>query len=87
MIEDAEYEDTLIELLPGDRLYIHSDGVTEEMDAAGEEFGDGRLLAAIADSRDTTLSESVDSVVRKVIAWRGNEHLKDDVSILAIEVA
>lgn len=87
IIEGAEYEDTLIKLCPGDRLYIHSDGVTEEMDAEGAEFGDECLLGAIADSRDMTLPESVDSLVRKVIDWRGDGHLRDDVSILAIEVA
>ena len=87
MIEDAAYEDTQLKLEPGDRLYLYSDGLTEEINSADEQFGDQRLRAAIAESRALSLAESVDSLVRKVIAWRGDEHLTDDVSILCVEIA
>ena len=71
---------------PGDRLYLHSDGLTEEVNTRNEEFGDERLLSAIADGQALSLSNAVDSLLRKVIAWRGEDHLRDDVSILAIAV-
>jgi serine phosphatase RsbU (regulator of sigma subunit) len=87
MFDEAEYEESVIDLEPGDRLYLHSDGLTEEVNAQDEEFGDDRLLIAIADSRAIGLQDSVESLVQKVVAWRGEEHLKDDVSILAVSVA
>ena len=87
MIKTAEYDESVIELQPGDRLYLHSDGLTEEVNAQDEQFSDERLLSAITDGRDLSLSDTVESLVRKVIAWRGEDHLKDDVSILAIAVA
>lgn len=86
MVDEAEYEESAIELQPGDRLYLHSDGLTEEVNAEDEMFGDERLLSAIADGQSLSLNETVESLVRKVIAWRGEDHLKDDVSILAIAV-
>ena len=86
MIEEVEYEEAEIELQPGDRLYLHSDGLTEEFNARREMFGDERLLRTIADGQTLGLSASVESLIQKVIAWRGADHLTDDVSILAIAV-
>jgi serine phosphatase RsbU (regulator of sigma subunit) len=87
MIEGVEYDESVIDLQPGDRLYLHSDGLTEEVNPQKEEFGDERLLSAVAEGQSLSLNDSVESLVGKVVAWRGEEHLRDDVSILAIAVA
>jgi len=85
--DDPEYEETVVELHPGQRLYVYSDGLEEEMNAAHEQFGQERLRAAMAAGRSMPLDQSVESLIQQVIAWRGDGHLKDDVSILAVEIA
>ena len=87
MFDEAEYEESVIDLQSGDRLYLYSDGLTEEVNAQDEEFGDQRLISAIADGQSLGLQDTVESLVQKVVAWRGEQHLKDDVSILAVSVA
>lgn len=86
MVEEADFEESVIDLKPGDRLYLYSDGLTEEINADREMFGDDRLLSAIADGQAHSLGDSVEMLVQKVIDWRGETHLQDDLSILAIGV-
>jgi serine phosphatase RsbU (regulator of sigma subunit) len=86
ILGDVDYEESAIDLQHGDRLYLYSDGLTEEVNDQDEMFGDDRLLGAIADGQTLDLQESVESLIQQVVAWRGEEHLKDDVSILAISV-
>jgi serine phosphatase RsbU (regulator of sigma subunit) len=84
MLPGVTYDETVLDLEPGDRLYLHSDGVTEEVNPQKEDFGDQQLLPVIADGQALPLAASVEAIVQKVVAWRGQDHLRDDVSILAL---
>ncbi len=44
------------------------------------------LLAAIARGQALSLQATVESLVQKLVAGRGEEHLRDDASILAVSV-
>jgi len=86
MKEKVEYEDSVIELQRGDRLYLHSDGLFEEKNDEGEQFGRERLKAAIDKGYSKPLKESVDFLVQEVISWKGDDQLRDDISVLAMEM-
>jgi sigma-B regulation protein RsbU (phosphoserine phosphatase) len=84
MIENATFDDEAVTLQPGDRLYFYTDGVVEALDASEQEFGSTRLMAEIDGLRDRPLREGLDHVAALVQDWsRG--HLRDDVSLLAVE--
>ncbi len=86
LFPESEYEDSLLELHPGDRMYLYTDGLSEERNPAREEFGKHRMNALLSESRGMNLGESVDALISGVVDWRGNEHLRDDVAILATEI-
>lgn len=85
LLEEAEFEERTLELEPGDRLYLHSDGLDEQRNPSGEPFGRERLRDVIAWEREVPLQASLEHLIDEVVAWRGDERLDDDVSILAVE--
>ena len=49
LFEGVDFAEATVDLAPGDFLVVFSDGVSEAMSAAGEEYGDDRLIASLAD--------------------------------------
>lgn len=86
MMGDSTYADSTIDVSRGDRLYLYSDGVTEETDHKDEPFGLDRLSDTLDTSRSTTVEESVHALVGNVVGWRGDARLSDDLSVLAVEM-
>jgi len=86
MMKNAEYEETTIDLLPRDRLYLYSDGLTEETNPSGDGFGEDRLQAVVARKQELTLDESLDALIGDITAWHGSDRFSDDLSIAALEI-
>ena len=84
MIEDARFDDETVTLHKGDRLYFYTDGVTEALNAAEQEFGYAGLVAEIGRYRDRPLREGLDLIADRVRDWSGGQ-LRDDVSLLGVE--
>ena len=80
MFADATYRSQLLKLAPGDFLYLYTDGVTEAMNAKGEQFGEERLVRCLRDQTrfiDSALAEFVgeaersDDVTGLLLRWNG----------------
>ena len=48
LFDDATFEEETLTLNPDDLLVVFSDGISEANDEQGEEFGDERIIDAIA---------------------------------------
>ena len=83
---EAEYRAAEVRLLPGDRLWVYSDGLPEAMALSGEAFGPGRLTAAFRAAYRVPPSDSVREVLGEVEAWVGPDGPQDDMSVVALEV-
>ncbi|MHB8972541.1 MAG: SpoIIE family protein phosphatase [Pirellulaceae bacterium] len=84
-MEDVDFEEINLQLQPGDRVFMYSDGVPEAMDGELNEFSDQRMLERITTSRETVINDSVGALLQAVQKWCGRSGPKDDVSILALE--
>lgn len=66
---------------PGDMLVVYSDGVSECADAAGEEFGAGRLIDAVREAAGRDSTAAVDHVFSRLLTFGGPEQ-QDDITLL-----
>jgi phosphoserine phosphatase RsbU/P len=85
-IGQEEYKESSIQLEPGSRVWLYSDGVTEAMNLRKELFGEQRLMDSLRETRDLPLQASVDALVARIEAWREGGAVSDDVSVLAVEL-
>jgi len=81
-----DFEEHTLELVPGARLYLYSDGVTEARNLREGGFGRQRFLDTLRESRTLTLGQSLDTVLARLKDWRAGDPAHDDVSLLAVEI-
>lgn len=82
----ASYEDHVVPVAAGDRLYFYSDGLPEAMNEFDEQFGFDRLCAVLDAHRGNELEASIDALVGEVQSWCGERGPHDDISVLAVEI-
>lgn len=86
-MEDIDYDEVSVQLYPGDRLYLYSDGIPEALDADLEEFDDPRMLELMHRCVQNTIDESVEIVCDEILSWCRVNGPKDDISIIGIELS
>ena len=84
LFDVARYEQAEVSLDSGDAIVVYSDGVTEAVDAAEEEFGESRLLDAIAQAGTGNAQALVDAVIDAVQRHTAGTAQNDDVTLMAI---
>ena len=67
-------------------MYFYSDGVTDAMNPADEDFGRMGLVKTLAATRALPLKGVLLEVRSAVGRWRGTDRLEDDLSVLALEI-
>jgi sigma-B regulation protein RsbU (phosphoserine phosphatase) len=70
----------------GDVFVLHSDGIYETSNAAGESYGIERLERVIAERGDGTAEELRDAVLRDVDEFRGALEQHDDVTVVVARI-
>jgi sigma-B regulation protein RsbU (phosphoserine phosphatase) len=83
---NGPYEQETIELQRGDILVVYTDGVTEALNPAGEEFGEERLRPIVVESRRLPARDVVKEIITKVLRWQGQAAQHDDITLIVVKV-
>ncbi len=83
--EAMDYSTRSIELAPGESLLLYTDGVTEAFNAAGDQFGDDRLLSCLDAARAMEPGAVAEAVLSAVKSFEEGVDQSDDITLLVVQ--
>ena len=81
----VRYKDYELQLTPGSKLFIYTDGVPEATDAHNEMFGTERMLAALNSHPEASPRQLLQNVRASVDAFVQDAEQFDDLTMLCLE--
>jgi sigma-B regulation protein RsbU (phosphoserine phosphatase) len=82
---DWSYKEEHVDLAEGDRLVLFTDGITEIQNAAGEDFGEERLMELLAANRHLN-AETMQQRVMAAISEFSGGNFQDDATLIVTAV-
>lgn len=84
---DQVFENNVIPVQKGDRLYMFSDGITDQFGGEkGKKFGKARLKENIQQSAIYPILEQKNHLEQTLNNWQGSREQVDDILLIAIEI-
>ena len=84
-MEGMKYKDYELQLEPGDKLFVYTDGVPEATRADKEMFGTDRMLEALNADRKASPEQMLKNVSKAVRAFVKDAEKFDDLTMLGME--
>jgi phosphoserine phosphatase RsbU/P len=81
LFDNMVYEESRVDLHPGDIFVAYSDGITEPENEFGE-FGEARLIELVREHRHLPLERISEHVIAAVQDWIGTAEQPDDVTLV-----
>lgn len=85
LMEGAEFTVESLQLSPGDRVVIYSDGVSEAQNLSGEFFGKKRLNEILNQHAAESCSAIHDAIQEGVAAFTEGAPQSDDITVVVLE--
>jgi len=82
---DAKYERDFAFLQKGDILIIYTDGIIETTDQNNKEYGIERMIDIIVNNKDKSSRELINTILKDVEDFRGNNPAEDDRTLVIIK--
>jgi sigma-B regulation protein RsbU (phosphoserine phosphatase) len=84
VFEDADWEEKIIQVAPGDVLVLYTDGITEAQDSQQHLFSDDRLLACIQSNLGRSAQDIQNAILADISEFVGQTPQVDDITLAVI---
>jgi sigma-B regulation protein RsbU (phosphoserine phosphatase) len=82
---DAVIADRTVPFVPGDSLVLYTDGVTEAANDEEKEFAGSRLADTLRTLRNRSANEITEGIVEHVRRFSGQDHHRDDLTLVTVK--
>jgi sigma-B regulation protein RsbU (phosphoserine phosphatase) len=86
LIPGVAYSDAAVAIEEGDLLVLFTDGISETMDTADEEWGESGLIEAIRECRDCPSREMIAHIMRAADEFAAGAEQHDDMTLVILRV-
>jgi len=83
--ETFPFEENQVQLNPGDRLVVFSDGISEAVNNADEEFGEARVYDMAVANRGVSAAKLIEKILQEVGRHAGVRPQMDDMTLVVIQ--
>ena len=87
LLPEATYEQDSLLLHPGDVLLAYTDGISEAMNSAEEEWGEEAMTLAAQKNCEGTVEDIVKAIFAAADTFAGNASQHDDMTVLVMKVS
>ncbi len=84
VMEGISFKEYELQLQPGDRLFVYTDGIPEAIDEKVEQYGSERLVAALNSMKNEKMMDLLPGVRQNIREFVGNADQFDDITMLGI---
>ena len=84
LFETATYEDEAVNLAPGDWLIVFSDGVSEALSPAGDEYGESRIVSVVQDNASLDPPQLLEAMFMDVRDFARGAAQSDDITAMVL---
>jgi sigma-B regulation protein RsbU (phosphoserine phosphatase) len=86
MFRDARYEEAEVQLESGDGIVMFTDGISEAMNAADDEWGEEELARAARESLGLQAAETIARIMQAADRFAAGAPQHDDMTLVVIKV-
>jgi len=83
--ESFPFEESQVQMNPDDLLVVFSDGISEAVNNAGEEFGEARISELAMANRNASAAELIEKILQNVGAHAGDRPQQDDMTLVVVK--
>ena len=85
MLSDSTYKPKTMQLIPGDKLFLYTDGLIECRNTGGQMWGKRSMLKTLENIVNSKAENISDSIVKEAFEFFGEQPIEDDVTVVVAE--